>query len=140
LKVRLKKPFNPMLGETYELVTEDFRWFSEQVSHHPPISAFIQEGKGYVVSGFMHSKSKFGFGGGKGMLEVSNLGYQDYYYEKYNETISVGRNNVTANNVAFGQFYLDVSGDIDAINHRTHEKAIVKFYPRGWSSQSYIEG
>lgn len=29
LKVRTKKPFNPMLGETYELVTEDFRWFSE---------------------------------------------------------------------------------------------------------------
>jgi hypothetical protein len=50
----------------------------------------------------MHSKSKFGFGGGKGMLEVKNLGYQDYYYEKYNETISVGRNNVIANNLAFG--------------------------------------
>ena len=24
-----KKPFNPMLGETYELVTEDFRFFGE---------------------------------------------------------------------------------------------------------------
>jgi len=38
-----------MLGETYELVTEDFRFFAEQVSHHPPISAFIQEGKGYRI-------------------------------------------------------------------------------------------
>jgi len=28
-KVRTKKPFNPMLGETYELVTEDFRFVSE---------------------------------------------------------------------------------------------------------------
>jgi hypothetical protein len=28
-KGRTKKPFNPMLGETYELVTEDFRYFSE---------------------------------------------------------------------------------------------------------------
>ena len=26
---RIKKPFNPMLGETYELVTEEFRYFSE---------------------------------------------------------------------------------------------------------------
>jgi oxysterol-binding protein 1 len=41
MKLRTKKPFNPMLGETYELVTEDYRFFSEQVSHHPPISAFI---------------------------------------------------------------------------------------------------
>jgi hypothetical protein len=28
-KIRTKKPFNPMLGETYELVTEDFRFVSE---------------------------------------------------------------------------------------------------------------
>lgn len=31
-----------MLGETYELVTEDFRFIAEQVSHHPPISAYYQ--------------------------------------------------------------------------------------------------
>lgn len=28
-KNKTKKPFNPMLGETYELVTEDFRFISE---------------------------------------------------------------------------------------------------------------
>ncbi|XP_010189128.1 PREDICTED: oxysterol-binding protein-related protein 3-like, partial [Mesitornis unicolor] len=35
------KPFNPVLGETYECVREDkgFQFFAEQVSHHPPISA-----------------------------------------------------------------------------------------------------
>lgn len=33
---RLSKPFNPLLGETYELVREDlgFRVICEQVSHH----------------------------------------------------------------------------------------------------------
>jgi len=41
-----------MLGETYELVTEDYRFISEQVSHHPPISAYYQEGKGYKTWGF----------------------------------------------------------------------------------------
>ena len=51
-KLRKKKPFNPMLGETYELVTEDYRFISEQVSHHPPISAYFQEGKGYKTWGF----------------------------------------------------------------------------------------
>jgi len=39
-KGRTKKPFNPMLGETYELVTEEYRFLSEQVSHHPPVSAY----------------------------------------------------------------------------------------------------
>ncbi|OQV19046.1 Oxysterol-binding protein-related protein 3 [Hypsibius exemplaris] len=35
------KPFNPLLGETYECIREDkgFRYVGEQVSHHPPISA-----------------------------------------------------------------------------------------------------
>ncbi len=33
---RLSKPFNPLLGETYELIREDlgFRFIAEQVSHH----------------------------------------------------------------------------------------------------------
>ena len=38
---RTKKPFNPMLGETYELVTDTFKFLSEQVSHHPPVSAYF---------------------------------------------------------------------------------------------------
>ena len=33
------KPFNPLLGETFELVTNEWRFLSEQVSHHPPVSA-----------------------------------------------------------------------------------------------------
>ena len=44
---RFRKPFNPLLGETYELVTPEFKFMSEQVSHHPPISAFYYEGSGY---------------------------------------------------------------------------------------------
>jgi len=34
------KPFNPLLGETYECIREDkgFKYVSEQVSHHPPVS------------------------------------------------------------------------------------------------------
>lgn len=38
---RVAKPFNPLLGETYEYVRpdKDYRFFIEQVSHHPPIGA-----------------------------------------------------------------------------------------------------
>jgi hypothetical protein len=38
---RLKKPFNPLLGETFVFDDKEreFFYFSEQVSHHPPISA-----------------------------------------------------------------------------------------------------
>ena len=39
-----RKPFNPILGETYEGVWPDGSRISvEHVSHHPPISCFIVE-------------------------------------------------------------------------------------------------
>ncbi|KJP90209.1 hypothetical protein AK88_00057 [Plasmodium fragile] len=37
---RTFKPFNPLLGETYELTHRKFFFVSEQVVHHPPITAY----------------------------------------------------------------------------------------------------
>ena len=34
-KLRNKKPFNPMLGETFEMVTEEYRFLAEKVQHTP---------------------------------------------------------------------------------------------------------
>jgi len=55
------KPFNPLLGETYECVREDkgFKFISEQVSHHPPISAAQCNGQGWVWSQWVQIRSKF---------------------------------------------------------------------------------
>ena len=38
---RTTKPFNPLLGETWEYDDGDLKIITEQVSHHPPISAGI---------------------------------------------------------------------------------------------------
>uniref|UniRef100_A0A673HS38 Oxysterol-binding protein n=1 Tax=Sinocyclocheilus rhinocerous TaxID=307959 RepID=A0A673HS38_9TELE len=60
---RTGKPFNPLLGETYELLRSDlgFRWVSEQVSHHPPVSAFHAEGikSDFMFHGSIYPKLKF---------------------------------------------------------------------------------
>ena len=42
---RVAKPFNPLLGETHEYVRPDkgYRFFVEQVSHHPPVAALWAE-------------------------------------------------------------------------------------------------
>ena len=56
---RLQKPFNPMLGETYELVTPKFRYLSEMVCHHPPITAFNCEGDGFKAFRMMETKQRF---------------------------------------------------------------------------------
>jgi len=55
------KPFNPLLGETYECVREDkgFRYISEQVSHHPPVSCVHATGTGWSWAQALRIRSKF---------------------------------------------------------------------------------
>ena len=59
--------------ETYEYIDNDleFRFYAEQVSHHPAISACYVEGNGYNFSTNSHSKSNFLLT--KGALEFQNL-------------------------------------------------------------------
>ncbi|KAK9270071.1 hypothetical protein L1049_025644 [Liquidambar formosana] len=58
---RICKPFNPLLGETYEADYPDkgLRFFSEKVSHHPMIVACHCEGRGWKFWGDSNLKSKF---------------------------------------------------------------------------------
>ncbi|TNN73301.1 Proteasomal ubiquitin receptor ADRM1 [Liparis tanakae] len=60
---RTGKPFNPLLGETYELTREDegYRLISEQVSHHPPVSAFHAQSlkQEFAFHGTIYPKLKF---------------------------------------------------------------------------------
>ncbi|XP_021681447.1 oxysterol-binding protein-related protein 1C isoform X2 [Hevea brasiliensis] len=58
---RICKPFNPLLGETYEADYPDkgIRFFSEKVSHHPMIVACHCEGTGWKFWGDSNLKSKF---------------------------------------------------------------------------------
>ncbi|XP_054820545.1 oxysterol-binding protein-related protein 1B-like isoform X2 [Prosopis cineraria] len=55
------KPFNPLLGETYEADFPDkgFRFISEKVSHHPMVVACHCEGGGWKFWGDGNLKSKF---------------------------------------------------------------------------------
>lgn len=55
------KPFNPLLGETYEadFPEKGIRFFSEKVSHHPTLIACHCEGRGWKFWADSNLKSKF---------------------------------------------------------------------------------
>ncbi|KAJ8511695.1 hypothetical protein OPV22_002129 [Ensete ventricosum] len=55
------KPFNPLLGETYEAdyPEKGIRFFAEKVSHHPMLIACHCEGRGWKFWGDSNLKSKF---------------------------------------------------------------------------------
>ena len=77
VNTRRKKPFNPILGETYEFLTDEWRWCSEQVSHHPPICAFHCEGDYFDTYGNTDIRNYF-WGGS---LELKILGLQHFTFK-----------------------------------------------------------
>lgn len=63
----LKKPYNPIIGETFRCYWHHPKtnsrtfYIAEQISHHPPVSAFhiTNRQDGFSVSGSILAKSKF---------------------------------------------------------------------------------
>lgn len=45
------KPFNPILGETFQAFIGGIPIFVEQISHHPPISAFYMKNDKFEAYG-----------------------------------------------------------------------------------------
>ena len=131
-----------MLGETYELVMDDFKYISEQVSHHPPISAFNIDGDNFQVNGHIQSDSKITMGGGKGRMNITPApgSIQNYILDKYNDYITVTKPDVKIHNIIMGTLYADMEGTINSVSHTTGDKAEIKMVPKGWKNPSKIEG
>ncbi|XP_040896234.1 oxysterol-binding protein-related protein 1 isoform X1 [Toxotes jaculatrix] len=128
---RTGKPFNPLLGETYELVREDlgFRLISEQVSHHPPVSAFHAEGlkQDFVFHGSIYPKLKFW---GKS-VEAEPKGVITLELPKYNEAYTWTNPTCCVHNIIVGQLWIEQYGNVEVINHRTGERCFLNFKPCG---------
>ncbi|XP_068557705.1 oxysterol-binding protein-related protein 2-like [Cebidichthys violaceus] len=128
---RTGKPFNPLLGETYELVREDlgFRWVSEQVSHHPPVSAFQAEGlnEDFVFHGSIYPKLKFW---GKS-IEAEPKGLITLELPKYNEAYTWTNPTCCVHNIIVGQLWIEQYGSVEVINHKTGERCSMMFKPCG---------
>ncbi|XP_023671311.1 oxysterol-binding protein-related protein 1 [Paramormyrops kingsleyae] len=124
---RTGKPFNPLLGETYELVREDlaFRWMSEQVSHHPPVSAFHAEGLGndFVFHGSIYPKLKFW---GKS-VEAEPRGIITLELPMHNEAYTWTNPICCVHNVVVGQLWIEQYGNVEVVNHKTGEKCSLTF-------------
>ncbi|RWS28289.1 oxysterol-binding protein-related protein 1-like protein [Leptotrombidium deliense] len=127
---RLTKPFNPLLGETYELIDEEkgFRLIAEQVSHHPPISAFHVESPKYSFYGSQHPKLRFW---GK-FVEIKPEGSLTVKLNSYNETYTWKGVNSCVHNIIVGQLWFEQYGNMEIINHSNGFKANLNFKPAGW--------
>ncbi|KAF5282684.1 hypothetical protein FQA39_LY17516 [Lamprigera yunnana] len=137
---RLGKPFNPLLGETYELEREEFRIICEQVSHHPPISAFYAEGthKEWIFHGSIHPKLKFW---GKS-VEIQPKGVVTVELPKWNEAYSWTNVQCCVHNIIVGKLWMEQYGSMEITSHSNGYKANLTFKPAGSSAKDLhcVEG
>ena len=156
---RIAKPFNPLLGETFEYASLDrqYRYVSEQVSHHPPVSACFAEAPTWEYMGCVDAKSKFlgrsfeirPTGVAHVRLKVSPEwlpsnkrdsaprvpGEEGLVAEHYSW------NKVTTSVSGFitGSPTMDHFGEMKVVNHVTGDTCVLNFVPRGWNSANARE-
>uniref|UniRef100_A0A8C2CK55 Oxysterol-binding protein n=1 Tax=Cyprinus carpio TaxID=7962 RepID=A0A8C2CK55_CYPCA len=134
------KPFNPVLGETYECDRPDkgFRYVAEQVSHHPPISACHAESKNYIFCNLR--MTKYWPGSSKYILYVHSyfpltFSFGDHY--EWNKVTSC------IHNILSGQRWIEHYGEI-SIKNSNSEKCQCKvtfIKAKYWnSSMNEVEG
>lgn len=135
---RVAKPFNPLLGETYEYVRPDlgYRFFIEQVSHHPPVGAAFAESPKWDYYGESAVKSKFY---GKSFefnplgtwflhLRPTSGGPEELYTWKKVTSSVVG--------IITGNPQVDNYGPMEVKNWTTGEVCYLDFKPKGWKASS----
>ncbi|XP_014220050.1 oxysterol-binding protein-related protein 2 isoform X2 [Copidosoma floridanum] len=136
---RLGKPFNPLLGETYELQRDDFRIICEQVSHHPPVSAFHADSDDFIFHGSIQPKLKFW---GKS-IEVHPKGVVTVELPKWNEAYTWQNVNCILHNVLVGQIWMEQLGVLEIKQHGgANLKAELSFKSAGCHSKDLhrVEG
>ncbi len=135
---RVGKPFNPLLGETYELVLPNkgkgLRFVAEQVSHHPPISACYAEGSGGSWKYYNATEIRNKFWGKS--LEFFPTGLNHVEIPEYGDHYVFEQVTTCVHNIVVGRIWLDNYGDFEIVDRTTGNKCVLTFNKTGWMSDS----
>uniref|UniRef100_A0A3B4FQN1 Oxysterol-binding protein n=1 Tax=Pundamilia nyererei TaxID=303518 RepID=A0A3B4FQN1_9CICH len=128
------KPFNPLLGETYECIREDkgFCFFSEQVSHHPPVSACHCESKNFTFWQDVRWKNKFW---GKSM-EILPIGSVNLMIPRFGDQYEWNKVTTCVHNILSGRRWIEHYGEITIRNIKSSACLCKLTFVKGnyWSS------
>lgn len=130
----IRKPFNPMLGETYELVRSDlgFRFVSEKVVHRPVRMAWQADALNGAWSLSQSAQPTQKFWGksaelnteGRMRLVLHNVGEKGEHYSWALATAFL-------RNVIAGEKYIEPTASMTILNETTGMKAVATFKAAG---------
>ncbi|GBP80911.1 Oxysterol-binding protein-related protein 8 [Eumeta japonica] len=127
----LKKPYNPVLGEIFRC-----RWrhpnsntytyyIAEQVSHHPPVSAFYitNRREGFVIQGSLLARSKFYGNSTSAILE----GCARVYLLRWGETYITTAPYAQCKGIVIGTLSMELGGKVVVLCPDTGYSAEIEF-------------
>lgn len=128
----IRKPFNPMLGETFELVREDrgFRFVAEKVSHRPVQLAYLADGKDWSLAQSPMPSQKFW---GKS-AEIVTEGKFRVTFHTTGEHFSWPSATSFLRNIIAGEKYVEPVGEMPVVNESTGQRTISTFKAGGMFS------
>ncbi|KAJ5594505.1 uncharacterized protein N7459_000713 [Penicillium hispanicum] len=128
----IRKPFNPMLGETYELVREDhgFRFIAEKVSHRPVQLAYQADSKEWSLTQSPMPSQKFW---GKS-AEITTEGRVRITLHATGELFSWTPATSFLRNIIAGEKYVEPVGELTVANESTGHRSISTFKAGGMFS------
>lgn len=108
----MKKPYNPVLGEFFRCRWEypehtQAYYIAEQVSHHPPITAyyFASPENNLIIRGQIYPKSKFL---GNSVASIMHGGTIIEFTNRPDETYTIGLPNIYARGILFGTMIMEL--------------------------------
>ncbi|KAJ5885277.1 hypothetical protein N7495_009787 [Penicillium taxi] len=128
----IRKPFNPMLGETYELVREDlgFRFIAEKVSHRPVQLAYQADSREWSLSQSPMPSQKFW---GKS-AEIITDGRVRVVLHSTGERFSWVPATSFLRNIIAGEKYVEPVGELTVQNESTGQRTVSSFKAGGMFS------
>ena len=134
---RTLKPFNSIIGETYEYFNNNlnFRFYSEQVSHKPPVNAYVGETPNFMVYGDTLGDTSFKFF--KGGMELSFKNKVHIILKKTGDHYTYIPPNAMAKGLLKPPLYVDYYGDVVIQNITSPDyRCELKFIEEGWTPDS----
>ncbi|EWC48848.1 hypothetical protein DRE_00153 [Drechslerella stenobrocha 248] len=128
----IRKPFNPLLGETYELVREDkgFRFLAEKVSHRPLIMAAQADSANWTFTQSPMPTQKFW---GKS-AEINTSGRVRITLHKSGDNYSWAPTTTFLRNIIAGEKYVEPVGTTTIYHENSGERAQITFKAKGMFS------
>ncbi|WIA39040.1 hypothetical protein OEZ86_005186 [Tetradesmus obliquus] len=137
---RTWKPFNPLLGETFELegLGSGVRFMAEQVCEQPPVSAAHAENEHFTYDIVSAPATKFQ----GNSLEVYPKGRTRISLRRSGEVFSHVPPQAKVHNLVLGRTWVDSYGSFIVTNTATGDKVHLEFKPCGWfgAGQHEFEG